>query len=245
MSNTRKATGTRARKTATATEPPVVDLDALLDEEPKLPEDVVSVCLRGDLLAEWNRLKALFDAGPGEDDRAMLSERAAKRRIADQMADVEQQMRAGTVAFRLRALPRVRRPGMPAEQLVWNELLEAHPPRKDDKGKVHQHDAALGVNRATFFDALVRASIVEPEMTDERWDKLVIRLNDGQFDRLFAAAWRLNRDEVDVPFSRAVSMTRRLDDESRRHDSSGSPSNGSTGGSRGRSRSTSTTNTAG
>lgn len=242
MSNTRKAAGTRApRSRAKKTEPAAVDLDALLSAEPKRPEDVVPVCLRGDLLAEWNRLKALYDAGPGADDEAMMHERAAKRKLADQMAKVEQEMRAGTIQVRLRALPRRRKSGMPKEQVVWHELVDAHPPRKGKDGKPDPADAQMGVNRTTFLDALVRPSIVEPELSDEQWENFNDRLSDGQFERLFWAAWNLNRSDIDVPFSRAVSTMRRLDAELRRRSASASASNDSTDGSPELSPSTSTT----
>lgn len=242
MSNTRKAAPRKAAPKKA--EPATVDLDTLLGEDAR-PEKVVPICLRGHLQAEWDQLKAKYDAGPGEDDQAMMTERAAKRRVADEMARVEAEMRAGTVEFRLRALPRRRTPGMPKATLVWQELVEKHPPRKDAAGKVDQRDAYTGVNMQSLADDLVRASIVEPELTDEQWGQLDAKLSDGQFQQLFAAAWQLNRTEVDVPFSRAASMMRRLDSGSRRRNDSASPSDDSTAGSRSTSPSTSTTTTDG
>lgn len=226
MSNT-----TRTRKPTRKAQPAPPSLDDLLGEDGR-PEKVVPICLRGHLQAEWDRLKEEHDAGPGEDDQAMMAERAAKQRVADQMAKVEAEMRAGTVEFRIRALPRRRTPGMAKDQVVWQELFAAHPPRKDkdNQGRILQRDAAAGVNVDTFFDALLRASVVEPELDDDRWQKLTAKLNDGQFDKLAMAAWRLNRDEVDVPFSRAAWKTRTSDAESRRQSASASPSGDSTGG---------------
>lgn len=140
MSNTRKATVTPSKtasgsRKAAKPKPPPPDLDTLLGEDDRA-EDVVPLCLRGNLLARWHDLKAQYDAGPGDDDQAMMHERAAKRKIADQMAQVEAEMRAGTVAFRLRALPRKRLQGMSDDETTWHELLQAHPPRKDKNGKV-------------------------------------------------------------------------------------------------------------
>lgn len=238
MSNTRKATGARATKTQPAT----VDLDKLLGEDTR-PEKIVPICLRGHLQAEWDQLSAQYQAGPGEDDKALLAERAAKRRVAEEMARVEAEMRAGTVEFRLRALPRRRTPGMPKTQLVWQELVEKHPPRKDSAGKVDQRDAYTGVNNSTLFEELVRVSIVEPELTEEQWQQLDGKLTDAQFDRLARAAWDLNRVGVDVPFSRAASMMRKLDSESRRRNDSASASDDSTAGNPSTSPSTSTTTT--
>jgi hypothetical protein len=212
----------------------------LLGEDTR-PEKVVSICLRGHLQAEWDQLKAAYDAGPGDDDRSTMAIRAAKRRVAEQMAEVEAQMRAGTVAFRLRALPRRRTPGVPADQLVWSELVGKHPPRKDTNGKVDPRDAATGVNTPALLEELVRASVVEPELTPEQWARLDAKLSDGQFQVLAWAAWNLNRSEVDVPFSRAASMMRRLDAGSRRPNDSASPSDASTDGNPDNSPSTTTT----
>lgn len=241
MSNTRKTTAKRA---AAKKAPPKMDIGVLLGEDTR-PEKVVPICLRGHLQAEWDRLKAQYDAGPGEDDQAMLTDRAAKRRVAEQMANVEAEMRAGTVEFRLRALPRRRTPGMPAEQPVWQELVAKHPPRKDEQGKVDQRDAAAGVNTETLFEELVRASVVEPELSEEQWEQLDGKLTDAQWQHLFMAAWQLNRSEVDVPFSRAAWMMRTSDAGSRRRSGSASPSDASTAGNRSTSPSTNTTSTDG
>lgn len=242
MSNTRKTTGARASRANKA--PAVPDLATLLGEDTR-PEKVVPICLRGHLQAEWDRLKAQYDAGPGDDDQAMMTERAAKQRVAGQMAEVEREMRAGTVEFRLRALPRRRTPGMDKGQLVWQELVEKHPPRRLPDGKPDPRDSAAGVNLQALFEDLVRASVVEPELSAEQWQQLDAKLSDAQFQQLAWAAWQLNRTEVDVPFSRAVSMMRRLDAGSRRQNDSASASDASTDGNPSTTPSTSTTPTDG
>lgn len=86
----------------------------------------------------------------------------------------------------------------------YQELLEQHPPRPDplDAKKYHPEDRQ-GFNSMTFYPALVRASIVKPEMTDPRWEKLMrgkSRISDGQFDRLAAAAIKANKKDDDLPF---------------------------------------------
>ncbi|HEX6686693.1 MAG TPA: hypothetical protein VF062_28225 [Candidatus Limnocylindrales bacterium] len=237
MSNARKATGAKA--------PAPLDIAALLGEDGR-PERTVHLCLRGHLQAQWDVLQAHWAAAPGDDEQALMVERARKRRIAEEMAAVEAEMRAGTVPFRLRALPRRRTPGMPADQVVWHELIEKHPPRRDDKGKANLEDLRAGFNveSTPFWDTLVRASVVEPELTPTQWDQLDSKLTDGQYGQLITTALHLNRDGVDVPFSRAASMTRTSDTESRRQSDSASPSAASKVGSRGRSRSTSTTSKA-
>ena len=66
----------------------------------------------------------------------------------------------------------------------------------------------IGVNADTFYEAIIRACVVDPQMSDEQWHALCAALTDRQFDELAQAAWDLNRREVDIPFSRAASRTR-------------------------------------
>lgn len=159
----------------------------------KLPEKQVPICLRGDLQAEFEDAeRRLTDAENNTGDS--LAGNGA-RAVAEQIEALRQQMQEHTVPFRLRALPR------PA----WKDLLAAHPPRKGDDGAVDERDKYVGVNLDTFFEALVRSAVVEPQMDDEDWAMLFGEaLTDRQFDLLSDAAWGLNRREVDVPFSRAA-----------------------------------------
>lgn len=88
--------------------------------------------------------------------------------------------------------------GMPSK--AYNKLLQAHPPRKDPtSGRIDQRDYR-GFNVNTFPEALIRASIVKPTMTDARWAKLDEKLDDVQFDKLFNEALAVNRRDEDIPF---------------------------------------------
>lgn len=67
----------------------------------------------------------------------------------------------------------------------WKKLVADHPPREGNEG-----DKAIGVNEDTFKEALVPASVVEPtEFTEDDLDSL----SDVDFDRLYFAAFALNR----------------------------------------------------
>lgn len=170
--------------------------------EAKLPERTVDICLRGDLVADHEETerqlekvqqKALtgnsFDGDGGQ--VAIL---------ADKLVGLEDQMREHTYAFRLRAMSR------PA----FRALVTAYPPRRNEEGEIEQLDRSLGINAETFFEALIRACLVDPELDDEDWKTLAEeRLTDKQFDVLSDAAWFLNRGDVDVPFSRAASRANR------------------------------------
>lgn len=195
MSNT-----TRPRKATNNAKP---DIHALLGEATRA-ERTVNLCLRGDLQAEWDELRTRFDE-LGDAPASRMVDGAQRRRLAQQMADVEERMRAATVPFRLRALPR----------REWQALTREHRYRTGPDGKVLPEDAML-VNSETFFEPLVRACVVEPELSDDEWTVLLEdKLTDRQFDVLAAAAWGINRKDVDVPFSSAASRILRSDSASK------------------------------
>ncbi|MGW5556849.1 hypothetical protein ACWER9_06455 [Micromonospora sp. NPDC003944] len=166
----------------------------------RLPEATVPVCLRGDLTAEFEDLERQLDQAQRE-TLASLEDQSSANGIAERMEHVRQEMLQHTYQFRLRAMPR------PA----WRSFIAEHPPRKDtESGAVVEQDRGVGVNTETFFDELVRRSVVDPQLTDDEWKLLLDQaLTDRQFDTLSSAAWGLNRRDVDVPFSLAASrMTR-------------------------------------
>lgn len=87
----------------------------------------------------------------------------------------------------------------------WKRLLDEHPPRKDN-----EDDAALGVNEDTFKEALVPASIVEPaDLTEDDLDAL----SAIDFDRLYLAAFGLNRAPGGDPKANLVSRMSTPSDE--------------------------------
>lgn len=162
-----------------------MDIDAILAGA-RLPEDVEPVCLRGDLLADINSAERRL-AELGDSDRHAT----ARRALAEAIEALREQMSAATVEVRMRALPRPR----------WLELVEGHPPRDGEDG-----DKILGFNPVSLPAALVRASIVSPELTDDQWVKFEGALTDNQWVALSNMAWRLNRKDVTVPFSFAASQ---------------------------------------
>jgi len=166
-----------------------------LIREARLPERTVSVCLNAALVAEIEQAERdLADAQQRASDTLAGDPRV--REIAERIEALRQRMRDHTVDFRLRAMPRPQ----------WRALIDDHPPRKADDGSVDERDKYIGVNVDDFFPALIRASVVEPELDDEDWSLLLDeKLTDRQFDALSDAAWGLNRREVDVPFSPAAS----------------------------------------
>ncbi|WP_416906227.1 hypothetical protein [Micromonospora echinospora] len=112
------------------------------------------------------------------------------------MEALRAEVEAATVKMRVRALSPKR----------WSELAEAHPPRPDD-----EDDARMGVRRSTFLPALVRASTVVPELTEDTWSQLLDPdgelLDVQQWRTWWRRCWDLNMRPVDLPFSVAGLLT--------------------------------------
>jgi len=166
--------------------------------EAKLPERTVEICLRGDLVADHEQAerdlelaqKAAVDSLAGNLEAAALVER---------IETLEAEMHQSTVTFTLRALSKPR----------YRELVQAHPPRRGDEGEIVDDDKGMGLNVETFYEDLLRRSIVDPELDDEDWTALLDTITDRQFELLGMAAFLLNRSDVDIPFSLAASRAKR------------------------------------
>ncbi|HEY9523703.1 MAG TPA: hypothetical protein VIR33_10720 [Thermopolyspora sp.] len=155
-----------------------------------LPETSVQICTRGDLQARWEDLSRQLEVArrsPDADTLAGMSGQA--RRIAQQMEDLRNQMQAHTRLIRLRALP----------QSEWSDLL-ARP-----EHKARKEDDPADYNRKTFPVSALAACAVAPPMTVEQAGKLVDRLSQGQWDKLWMAVLQLNKGEADIPFSAVAS----------------------------------------
>jgi hypothetical protein len=163
--------------------------------EAKRPERSVPLCLRGDLVADFEQVERELEAAQKKSSDSLAGGGIAK--LVDQLDALTEQMRDHTYDVRLRAMPKPE----------FRALVAAHPPRRaEDSSEIVERDRYVGVNSETFFDALIRACVVDPELDDAEWKTLLEEtLTDKQFDALSDAAWYLNRGDVDIPFSRAAS----------------------------------------
>jgi hypothetical protein len=164
--------------------------------EARLPEATVPICLRGDLVADHELAERELGLAQKQATESLAGNGAAA--IAERIEGLEAQMREHTYPFRFRALPR----------REWRALVAAHEPRRNDDNEIVDADRA-GVNAETFYDAMIRACLVDPELTDEEWAALNEALTDRQYCDISDAAWMLNRREVDIPFSLAASRMKR------------------------------------
>jgi hypothetical protein len=163
----------------------------------KLPERTVQVCLRGDLVAEHEAAdRALVEAQRNPSDS---KEGNGSGSLIATVERLQAEMRDSTYPFRIRAMDRV----------AFRALIAAHPPRRTENDEPDAGDVQAGFNRDTYFDALLKASVVDPVLSDEQFADLLSKLTDRQYGDLTDAAWMVNRNEVSVPFSLAASRARR------------------------------------
>lgn len=163
------------------------------------PERSVEICLRGDLVAEFEQVERELKALQRQVTDSLDGGGAGD--LIERLEALRGEMKEHSYPFRFRALPRPE----------FRALVRAHGPRKDpETGEVMEADRYIGVNTETFFDELIRRGVVDPEMDDADWKLLLDeKITDKQFDELADAAWAVNRNDVDIPFSHVASLMKR------------------------------------
>jgi len=155
--------------------------------EAKRPERTVSVCLLPTLVAEWQQ--AADELGKAKDRARASLDDEGPMALARQVADLEQRMTDASVTFRVRGLPPSR--------------VRALQAASDD-------DWALAM-------AVLRESLVEPELDDDDWTRLFGEdgvLSMGALNQLAEASNAVNFRATSVPSSRLASALLRTSAES-------------------------------
>lgn len=158
----------------------------------RLPEDTVSLCLRADLVAEYERVQAEHAKAQQAAGQSLAGSGGTVVALDERLAALREEMSGSMLTLTLRGLPSHR----------YQALADKHPPRVTDE-KIDRRDAVFGFNVDTFFPILARACTVAPELDDEDWESLLGddgKLTDAQVGKLCDAAWKLNRKDVDLPF---------------------------------------------
>lgn len=147
-------------------------------------EKVVMVAMAGDLLAEHESLSEELDAALAA-TRTSLADGTSTQQLAERIAQLEADIEDSRVPFRFRGLGRN----------TYKTLERAHP---DPDGGAW--------NVETFPAALVAACSLDPVMSAEQVAELVDMVTEGEFGRLFQAAFAACNDANDVPFNGRASM---------------------------------------
>lgn len=200
------------------------DVDAFLDGYERRVERV-TVCARGDLLAEHSSLEAqLAEAGRGDDPDAA-------KHLAQRIAEIEEQIRASEREFTFQAI----------SHEGWYRLLVEHPPTDEERAKRPEV-----VGGEDFQIAATAACSVSPKLTQEQVGRMRTILRPDDFDRLWMAVVRCNEGATVAPKSGLATAVRDLYAKlPTTSEPTASRGRRSSAGSAGRSRRTSTTKKAG
>lgn len=224
--------------------------------KPTLAEESCRVCLRPDLLEEYNaaqqhleeltaeRERLQREAGGSKGGRLASRTSEAEQAVADQqraaaekVQAIETKMADYEIEFWFRALDKDK----------WQDIVAANPPRDGD-----QLDMFSGYNRDAVLDECVRPSLFDPEFDDcakrdcahddcGTWQALTKLINAGQWQRMRDTAGLVNNGVVDVPKSQTASeVLSKFADASKQPESGESPPAASKAGNRRRSTTTTT-----
>lgn len=141
------------------------------------PRTSIVTIFQGDYLDRIRHLEQRHAAAVKAEKAAgprVLSEVPESHTLAEEHAALVEEAEASALDVVLKALGRK----------AWRELVAQHPPREG-----HEGDKEVGVDESTFKDALISASIVSPEMSEDDLDLL----SDADNDRLYLTAFALNR----------------------------------------------------
>lgn len=204
---------------------PTWDIESIIgDAEPA--ETVVTICIKGNLRSEHDRLETQL--GNVSEVVGSLAGNSEKQRIAAAMAELVEQMHAWERPFTLRAL---------TPRRAWRNLYAKRPVKTADLSAEQYADLYH-----PWVCEIVAASAVDPAMTPEQVGRLADKLSDGDWQRLANAAWSINEDSRDIPFSAAASaLIRSSGGKSKQPEISENPAHGSLAGSPSPDTSTTTT----
>lgn len=171
----------------------------------KPQEDIVTLYLAGDLVAEYERLADEMETASREAES--LGDPSPYAVKAELRAAVVEKMAESRVDFRLKALSRE----------AWSNMFAVKPevparPGEDATAEVVEAYEATkaAVDKATraWLCGLVAATVYQPAMTPAQAEELSRVLSNRQWLQLENAAWFLNTDEEKIPFIVAGSASR-------------------------------------
>lgn len=167
---------------------PVSGADLLARIQPKLREDSTFICLRPDLIEQWEQANERLQESTASQfgSQRLTTKSAGDVELAEQVQDLERQIEEASAEFRFRALPKER----------WRALCDNHPPRKHD-----EMDRLVGYHRIEVLDAAVRKCLIDPVFDDASWATFLDTISEGEFSELRRLVNSINTGAVDNPKS--------------------------------------------
>jgi hypothetical protein len=203
-----------------ATQAPQSGAALLAKIRPRFREESTQICLRPDLLDEWEEATTELNASQVSDatnGRLASGVSATTRELAKKVQGLEDQIEASAMTFRFRAMSKDE----------WQALCANHAPRPGN-----ELDLFAGYNRDAVTDASVRECLYDPVFEDcskvgcehedcGSWQQLVKSCNPSEWAELRSTVQSVNRSVVDAPKSVLASQIL-----SRRGSASRRPSSG-------------------
>ena len=156
-------------------------------------EQSVRVCVRGDLVAQLERLEADLVEARDADENENRHPKAPK--IAKQIEELQAVARGHEVEFVFRSIGRK----------AWSDLVSQHPPTKKQKAEL-KGNQRLEWNPETFPIAAVAESCIKPAgVTEDAVQRIADEWTHGQWQLLWNACLAANIKVNDVPSSVAAS----------------------------------------
>lgn len=160
-----------------------------VDAQERPAEVSVRVCLRGDLVAEVERLEGQLRHEREVDNRQNRAPVAPQ--IAQQILAVQERARASEVEFRFRALGR----------RAYSDLVAAHGPSDEQRAEAAEHGISLEWDPEAFPPALAAASCSAPaDMAGQPdwWRVKFDAWSVGQWTRVWRAVIAVNAGVAEV-----------------------------------------------
>lgn len=143
------------------------------------------VLFQGDDLERLEELLGKVSSAVSQTGVRLLGEDDPTQDAAKVYDDFVTEATERAVKVRIKALPRK----------VFRDLVAKHPPRDDNDA-----DKGFGFNYETLADDLVAPCVDGPVFSSEsEREAFLDSLSDAHFSKLYSAALKMNRGDVDVP----------------------------------------------
>lgn len=161
---------------------------------------VARICVRGDLVAEKEKLEAELQEAQTNDYLSNSKSKAPT--IARKLDKLAKEADKHTYEFTFEAIGMKR----------WQDMIADHPPTKEQKKKAKDDEQYLEFNPETFPIAAISASCKDPEMDEDQVRELFETWNYSQWNKLLEACLQANLGDDAVGKSPVASAILRASD---------------------------------
>lgn len=172
-----------------------VDGDALIARvSPTLKETRTQICLRPDLVTQWEKLNEELteETQKAVDGRLNQGSVSAKaKQFARKIQKLEAEIEDASAWFTFRAMPKDE----------FHALCAEHPARENDR-----LDMMVGYNREAVGNLLVRVCLIDPVFSDAGWERFSATCGPTEWQELRDASFDANGGVGEIPKSQLASL---------------------------------------